>query len=100
MTRERIWHHNESVGTANTDSGGYHETITRLYMTAIARHVALHKHLSFDESLASLFASPLGDSEWPLGYYSRAQLFSVTARRGWVEPDLRSIDELAVPREA
>jgi hypothetical protein len=97
MVRERIWRHNESVGTANTDSGGYHETITRLYMTAIAKHVALHRHLSFDESLASLLASPPGDSAWPLEYYSRERLFSVAARRGWVEPDLRSIDELAVP---
>ncbi|MES2605613.1 MAG: hypothetical protein V4603_11805, partial [Pseudomonadota bacterium] len=28
IVRERIKRHNESVGTANTDSGGYHETIT------------------------------------------------------------------------
>lgn len=74
--------------TPNTDSSGYHETITRLYLLGIARHHALHAAVSFDESLALLLASPLGESAWPLQFYTRGRLFSVEARRNWIEPDL------------
>ncbi|MES2626440.1 MAG: hypothetical protein V4628_14235 [Pseudomonadota bacterium] len=91
IIREYIWRHNESVGTENTDSGGYHETITRLYMTVIANHVLHHKNLTFEESLALLLASPLGNSEWPLTHYSKRRLFSVEARRAWLEPDLQPL---------
>lgn len=88
VIRERIKRHNESVGTANTDSSGYHETITRLYLLGIARHRAQYAALSFEESLALLLASPLGDSTWPLQFYTKERLFSVGARRSWIEPDL------------
>jgi hypothetical protein len=88
VIRERIKQHNESVGTANTDSSGYHETITRLYLLGIARHRAQHAELPFEESLALLLTSPLGESAWPLQFYSRERLFSVEARRSWIEPDL------------
>jgi hypothetical protein len=87
--RRRIRSHNESVGTANTDHSGYHETITRLYMAAIAAHIEQHGDMPFERSLAALLASPLGSSDWPLNYYSRERLFSIEARRHWVEPDLR-----------
>ena len=32
-----------------------------------------------------------GDKAWPLSFWSRARLFSVAARRGWVEPDLKPL---------
>lgn len=89
IMRERIRAHNESVGTANTDSSGYHETITRLYLDGIAAHRAQHRDASFEDSLQRLLRSPLADSGWPLNYYSRARLFSVSARRQWLEPDLQ-----------
>ena len=88
--RSRIRNHNESVGTTNTDSSGYHETITRLYMAAIAAHIVLHKALPFGRSLSILLASPLATSDWPLRYYTRERLFTAHARRNWVEPDLLS----------
>ncbi len=91
IIRERIQRHNVSVGTANTDSSGYHETITRLYMSAIALHRSLHENVAFENSLTLLLASPLGESAWPLSYYSRDRLFSVAARRGWVEPDVQPL---------
>ena len=91
MVRSRIRNHNESVGTPNTDSSGYHETITRLYMTAIAAHIELHNILPLERSLSILLASPLATSDWPLRYYTRERLFSTHARRNWVEPDLRPL---------
>ena len=87
--RGRIRAHNESVGTPNSDDDGYHETITRLYMLAIADHVERHRQLPFAESLQALLASPVAGRHWPFGYYSRERLLSVAARRGWLDPDLK-----------
>jgi hypothetical protein len=84
--RTRIRRHNESVGTANTDSSGYHETITCLYLAAIAEHIEEHRELGFAEGLRRLLESELTDSHWPLRFYSREQLFSPEARRTWIEP--------------
>lgn len=88
LVRQRIRAYNEAVGTANTDSSGYHETITRLYLRGIATHILAHRDESLPRSLALLLQSPLAHKEWPLSFYSRERLFSVAARRGWLEPDL------------
>ena len=84
--RTRIRRHNESVGTANTEVSGYHETITCLYLAAIATHLDEHPELEFAGSLQALLESDLSDSRWPLRFYSRERLFSPEARRSWVEP--------------
>jgi hypothetical protein len=86
--RVRIRAHNESVGTANTDSSGYHESITRLYMQVIAAHVTQHRAAGFDEALHLLLASPIAERDWLFTHYTRETLFSVLARREWVAPDL------------
>jgi hypothetical protein len=78
---------NESHGNANTDSGGYHETITRFYVTWIRRYVdRVGRERPVDE-LAEELVAAAGDSKLPLRYYSRELLFSVAARRVWVTPD-------------
>lgn len=86
--RVAIRRHNEAVGTPNSDTGGYHETITRLFLTEMDRHVQSDAGLTFESCLARLLASPMASSAWPLKFYTRERLFSVEARRGWVEPDL------------
>lgn len=86
--RVRIRRHNEAVGTPNTESSGYHETITRLYVQAIAEHLRRSPAQSFDESLQGLLAAPLAARDWPLLFYSRERLFSAQARREWLEADL------------
>jgi hypothetical protein len=88
VVRKRIRAYNVAVGTANTDTSGYHETITRLYLKGIAAHMARHGTQSLAISLALLLKSPLARSDWPLEFYSRERLFSELARREWVEPDL------------
>lgn len=87
--RKLIRRYNEATGTANTDSSGYHHTITLASMLAARRH--LIGHASDDELhavLRSLIGSPLGRPEWILSYWNRDTLFSVAARRDWVEPDV------------
>lgn len=77
--------YNESVGGRNTDTEGYHETITQasLRMAALALRDA-PLHVVLDE----LMAGPCGQPGWILAYWSREVLFSPEARRAWVEPDL------------
>ena len=88
IVRHRIRAYNEAVGTANTDSGGYHETLTRLFLRGISGHISVHGGDPLPRSLALLLQSPLAHKDWPLSFYSRERLFSVDARNGWVEPDL------------
>ena len=38
-----------------------------------------------------LLSGPLADRNWALNYYSHERLFSVTARREWVKPDLQAL---------
>jgi hypothetical protein len=83
--------YNEATGTINSDTSGYHETIT---------HVSLRAARAFREERAGtplfavvneLMATRLGRSDWVLAYWSRERLFSVEARRVWVEPDLEPL---------
>jgi hypothetical protein len=91
LLRARISAYNTSVGTANTDASGYHETITRFYVVVIDRFLATaDRTLEIDE-LARLLIEGYGDRRLLQHYYSESRLFSVEARRSWVEPDLRPI---------
>lgn len=92
LLRARISSYNESVGTRNTDTSGYHETITRFYVTVTDRFLAANDRAMPIDDLAARLLTELGDRRLPMRYYSEGRLFSVVARRSWVEPDLRSID--------
>jgi hypothetical protein len=88
--------YNEATGVANTDTDGYHETIT---LASIAAARAFLGGRPPTEPLllvvGALMAGPLGRSDWPLAYWTKARLFSAEARRAWVEPDLRPFDPAA-----
>jgi hypothetical protein len=88
LLRERISRYNESVGTINSDTSGYHETVTAFYVKAIAATLAgCDTEMPLD-ALAELVVDRIGAREYPLRFYSKKRLFSVEARRGWVESDL------------
>ena len=89
--RVRIRGHNTSVGTANTDSSGYHETITRLYVEEIGKLCIASQGSAFEEVMAKLLSSPMSKSDWPLSFYSAEQLFSVQARREWVPSERKHL---------
>jgi hypothetical protein len=84
--------YNESVGTMNTDTTGYHETITQASLRA-ARHLldGYEADAPLPVVLAALMASDFGRSDWLLVYWTRERLFTPQARRMWVEPDLRPL---------
>ncbi len=85
--RAHIYRLNESHGTVNDDHGGYHETITQAYVTLLAAHGG---DASAD-AVRTILASPLGDRDVLLRFYSKERLMSVAARRGWVEPDIAQL---------
>ena len=86
--RVRIRDHNTSVGTPNTDSSGYHETITRLYVEGIDHFCSANRDRPLEEVLVELLSSPMARREWPLSLYTSERLFSARARREWVPPEV------------
>jgi len=83
---------NESHGTANTDSGGYHETITRAYAQLIAEFLGGHPESStLFQRVGALLGSPLAHKDALLEYYSKDRLMSSAARREWNRPDLKPL---------
>jgi hypothetical protein len=81
--------YNEATGVANTDTGGYHETIT-LASLRVARHwLASRPAEPLHRSLNELLLSRYGRSHWLLEYWSKALLFSIQARKAWVDPDMK-----------
>ena len=80
---------NESVGGVNSDTEGYHETITRSFLDGVRIFL---KEADVSEPLHALvnglLLSPMGRRDWPLRLYSRDRLFSVEARRSHVAPDI------------
>ena len=83
--------YNEATGVANTDTSGYHETITLSSLRAARAWLAERPLAPLHEALNELLASRYGRSDWLLTYWSKTMLFSVAARRAWVEPDLQPL---------
>ena len=80
---------NKSVGGVNSDTEGYHETITRSFLHGVRLFLERADtseplHMLVNE----LLISPMGRRDCPLRFYSRELLFSVEARRWHVPPDL------------
>lgn len=81
--------YNESVGGVNSDAEGYHETITRAFLHGVRLFLSdADVGQPLHELVNQLLASPMGRRDWPLRFYSRERLFSVEARRVFVEPDV------------
>lgn len=90
-TRAAIFSYNEATGTPNTDTSGYHETITAASLAIAKAHRRDHPGAPIFEQVNGLLAGPCGRSDWVFTYWSRERLFTVEARRGWVPPDLRPL---------
>jgi len=83
---------NDSVGGVNSDTEGYHETITqaflrgvRLFLEEADEREPLHNLVN------ELLLSPMGRRDWPLRFWSKDRLMSVEARRQFVEPNLAAM---------
>jgi hypothetical protein len=83
---------NESVGGVNSDSAGYHETITLASLRA-ARGVfdSFPADVPVWRIVNALMKTNFANPNWLLEYWSRERLMSVEARRAWLEPDLKAL---------
>ncbi|GBR45967.1 hypothetical protein [Neokomagataea thailandica] len=81
--------YNESTGVPNSDTRGYHETITQASLQAVqAFLVKLATDTPLYIACNALLDSRYGGKNWLLEYWTHALLFSPAARRSWIEPDL------------
>ena len=84
-----IRRYNESVGGVNSDTEGYHETITRAFLHGVRLFLSeTDPKEPLHELVNELLLSPMGRRDWPLRFYSPARLFSVEARRAFMPPDV------------
>ncbi|HYI49423.1 MAG TPA: hypothetical protein VEX35_13255 [Allosphingosinicella sp.] len=90
-----IRRYNESVGGVNSDTEGYHETITQVFIRTLRRVLAGSEGRGLAERVNAVLLAPEGRRDWPLRFYSAELLFSKAARLGWVEPDLAALPEAA-----
>lgn len=95
LVRDYITRHNTSVGTPNTDTEGYHESITRFWLHVADGFLKKNTFSTIGEACNAFIKAPLAQSNYPLTYYSPAVLFSTEARHNWVTPDLKKLDSLA-----
>lgn len=80
--------YNESVGGVNDDTQGYHETITRVFVAGVRQFLRETAETGLVARVNALLASPMGSRTWPFRFYTSERLFSVDARRAFVDPDL------------
>ena len=87
-----IRRYNESVGGVNSDTEGYHETITRVFLRGVRLFLEEADPTEpLHELVNELLLSPMGKRDWPLRFYSKERLLSVEARRNVIAPDLAAL---------
>ena len=90
IVRDAIKRYNEAVGTENTATSGYHETITVFYMWAVRDYIEMASPKASIVELANgLLSGRVAARSFPFEYYSRDRLLSTEARAAYVEPDLK-----------
>jgi hypothetical protein len=91
--RRGIIAYNIAVGTPNSDTRGYHETVTAFYVWAIRKYLRnAAAGLTLPDLTNRLLASRFASKSYLFEFYSRERLLSVDARRAWLDPDLRPLD--------
>jgi hypothetical protein len=92
IMRERIKRYNVAVGTQNTDTSGYHETITIAWIKLLDR---LHRDSAPipRADFAALAIGRFSNDRNPFrAYYDFDLVASTEARMNWVPPNLRDFD--------
>jgi len=82
---------NETKGGINSDTEGYHHTITIFYLRVLAKFSEENRHMNFSKLCAVALQGALGTKDYVFSYYSKELLFSKEARKIWMESDLLNI---------
>lgn len=92
--RAGIIRYNEAVGTANTATSGYHETLTVFYVQVVMRFLSnTDRTLPISTLTEMMLQSEIADRAFSLRFYSKEFLFSPEVRARWHVPDMRALDE-------
>ncbi|MFN7924084.1 MAG: hypothetical protein U0Q16_28540 [Bryobacteraceae bacterium] len=89
--REAIPRFNVSVGGQNTDTGGYHETLTILWIRLVNAHLAAQARGVLLERVRDVTEYFAAQRDVFRQYYSFDVVKSVEARRSWIPPDLKEL---------
>jgi glycosyltransferase involved in cell wall biosynthesis len=83
---------NDSHGTVNSATSGYHETVTGAYVQLLAAFLErCPPGMLLEDRVTRLVSSPLADKNVLFSFYSREALMSARARAEWTEPDVSPI---------
>jgi hypothetical protein len=90
--REGIGRHNAAHGIVDTPTMGYHETMTRAWLTLVKLVVDQYGPSVNGEVFVEEHPE-LSQKKTLRLYYSKALFMSARAKREWVEPDLSRFPE-------
>jgi hypothetical protein len=95
LMSEGIKSYNVAVGGMNTATSGYHDTLTRFWLWAIRKFLqTTDKKLSYQILSNQLVSSHFANKALPFEFYSKEWIFTVEARLGWVEADLKKMERV------
>ncbi|MEM7536770.1 MAG: GNAT family N-acetyltransferase [Chloroflexota bacterium] len=86
VMRTLIKANNLHMGIENTDTGGYHETLTWFYLHEVKNVLAGAGTLDRYEAVRLVLQSPIVAIDYPGQFYDKRNLFSVEARRSVLQP--------------
>lgn len=84
--------YNMAYGVKNTDTEGYHETITLASLYIARRFLAASgPDAPMHEVVNALLNTGYSRSDWIFRYWSKEKLFTAQARRNWIGPDREAL---------
>jgi hypothetical protein len=86
--RQGIRHYNETQGTANTSTSGYHETLTIFWITEVREHLKHAQPATRLDAVRGAIKVLARDSGLPAKRYSFDVFQSSEARARWIAPDV------------
>lgn len=94
--KKRVISYNEAVGTINSDSSGYHDTITMYWIWEIFKFCKKNNITQFDQYAVDtlLMSEEMADRNTFLAYYQKETILSIAARRNVLEPDLKKMENV------
>lgn len=90
LMSDGIYWLNDAHGTPNTETSGYHETLTVFWLRTVAEFLGKHNRNEGLMRLANDLIAECNDTKLPLSFYTRERLFSTEARLNYIEPNLKA----------
>jgi hypothetical protein len=90
--RECVRRHNESVGTKNSETSGYHETITVMWLRLLDGLRCEAESMERAQFAALAVERFAGRRDVFREYYDFDVVGSTEARLTWIEPTLKALD--------